>query len=53
MEADNLSQVKAEWETLPADFGENGDQWLDQLNGRIEVFCLQNALNQKLTAEAG
>ena len=53
VEADNLSQAKAEWETLPADVRENGAAWLDQLNGRIEAFGLQNALNQKLTAEAG
>lgn len=53
IEADNLSQAKAEWETLPADVRENGASWLAQLNGRIEAFGLQNALNQKLTAEAG
>jgi len=53
VEADNLSQAKAEWETLPADVRENGASWLAQLNGRIEAFGLQNALNQKLTAEAG
>ena len=53
VESDNLSQAKAEWETLPANVRENGAAWLDQLNGRIEAFGLQNALNQKLTAEAG
>ncbi len=53
VEADNLSQAKAVWETLPADVREKGAEWLDQLNGRIEAFGLQNALNQKLTAEAG
>lgn len=53
VEADNLSEAKAEWISLPADIRENGSAWLAQLNGRIEAFGLQNALNQKLTAEAG
>lgn len=53
VESDNLSQAKAEWLSLPADVRENGAAWLDQLNGRIEAFGLQDALNQKLTAEAG
>ena len=53
VEADNLSQAKAEWLSLPEDVRKDGTAWLDQLNGRIEAFGLQNALNQKLTAEAG
>lgn len=53
VEADNLSNAKAEWLSLPAQIRENGASWLAQLNGRIEAFSLQNALNQKLTAEAG
>lgn len=53
VEADDLSAAKAEWEKLPADVRENGASWLAQLNTRMEAFALHNALNQKLTAEAG
>lgn len=49
----NLASAKSEWEKLPADVSEKGASWLANLNTRIEAFALQNALNQKLTAEAG
>lgn len=53
IEDDKLSDAKTEWEKLPADTKESGTSWLDKLNARLEAFGLQNALNQKLTAEAG
>ena len=49
----NLASAKSEWEKLPADISEKGASWLANLNIRVEAFALQNALNQKLTAEAG
>lgn len=49
----NLVGAKSEWEKLPAEVSEKGASWLAKLNARIEAFALQNALNQKLTAEAG
>jgi len=42
VEADNLSQAKAEWTSLPAGIRENGASWLTQLNGRIEAFGLSS-----------
>ena len=53
IEADDLSAAKAEWGKLPADVRKTGASWVAQLDTRIEAFALQNALNQKLTAEAG
>jgi len=53
VEADEVTAAKAEWETLPQDIRDNGATWLSQLNSRIEAFGLHQALNQKLTAEAG
>ena len=53
VEADDLSAAKAEWQTLPQDVRDNGASWLAQLDTRIEAFGLHDALNQKLTAEAG
>ncbi len=53
IEADDLSAAKAEWGKLPTDVRKTGASWVAQLDTRIEAFALQNALNQKLTAEAG
>lgn len=53
VEAGSLTDAKTEWETLPANIQESGAAWIGKLNNRIEAFALQNALNQKLTAEAG
>lgn len=49
----DLQSAKAEWEKLPEEIAEKGASWLAKLNTRIEAFALQDALNQKLTAEAG
>ena len=53
VEIDDLSAAKAEWDKLPVEIRENGASWAAQLDTRMEAFALQNALNQKLTAEAG
>ncbi len=53
VEAGELAAAKTEWAQLPDDVRKSGASWIAQLNTRIEAFALQNALNQKLTAEAG
>ena len=53
IEVDDLSAASAEWDTLPADVRENGANWIALVKARIEAFALHDALNQKLTAEAG
>ncbi len=49
----DLTAAKAEWETLPDNIRKSAADWEAKLNSRIEAFALQDALNQKLTAEAG
>lgn len=53
VEEDNLAKAKAEWDALPGDLRESNSAWVSKLNARIEAFGLYEALNQKLTAEAG
>lgn len=53
VDEDALEQAKAEWEKLPQDIQEQGASWAESVNARLEAFALQNALNQKLSAEAG
>ena len=53
VEAGDLSAASTEWDTLPAEVRENGANWIALLKARIEAFALHDALNQKLTAEAG
>jgi len=53
VEEDRLAKAKAEWDTLPTDLRESNASWISKLNARIEAFGLHEALNQKLTAEAG
>jgi len=53
VENDALVQAKSEWEKLPEEIRQQGTSWAEDLDTRLEAIALQDALNQKLTAEAG
>jgi len=53
VENDALAEARAEWQKLPEETRQQGASWAEDLDTRLEAIALQNALNQKLSAEAG
>lgn len=53
IEGGNLTQAKAEWQSLPTETQASGEAWLALLNKRMEAFALYQGLSDKFTSQDG